>query len=279
MFNEQKKSIEIVNPISSDLNVLRNSIFSNLILYLRKNLDRGFKDISLFEIGPVFFGSEPGEQETVIGGLNSGKKSRLSWFQDERNVDVFDAKQVVLQTLEEAGFNPNKLFIDDDTPNYFHPGKSGRVFLNKGKENIVAYFGELHPSIIKKLDIKTEALIGFEIFMDNLKVTKKNLKDQKSKFEISDYQKSERDFAFIVDKNSISRDLTDVIYSVDKNLIKDVKIFDIYEGENIPKDKKSIAINVTIQSLEKTLNEQDLESLNKSIIESVEKKTGAKIRS
>jgi phenylalanyl-tRNA synthetase beta chain len=181
--------------------------------------------------------------------------------------------------LEEAGFNPNKLFIDDITPNYFHPGKSGRVFLNKGKENIVAYFGELHPSIIKKLDIKTEALIGFEIFMDNLKVTKKNLKDQKSKFEISDYQKSERDFAFVVDKNFISQDLTDIIYSVDKNLIKDVKIFDVYEGENIPEDKKSIAVNVTIQSLEKTLKEQDLELLNKSIIESVEKKTGAKIRS
>ena len=112
-----------------------------------------------------------------------------------------------------------------------------------------------------------------------MKVTKKNLKDQKSKFEISDYQKSERDFAFVVDKNFISQDLTDIIYSVDKNLIKDVKIFDVYEGENIPKDKKSIAINVTIQSLEKTLKEQDLELLNKSIIESVEKKTGAKIRS
>ena len=279
LFKEQKKSIEIVNPISSDLNVLRNSIFSNLISYLRKNLDRGFKDISLFEIGPVFFGSEPGKQETVIGGLNSGKKSRTSWLEDSRNVDVFDAKQVVIQTLEEAGFNPDKLFIDDDTPNYFHPGKSGRVFLNKGKENLVAYFGEMHPNIIKKLDIKTEALIGFEIFMDNLKVAKKSLKDQKSKFEVSDYQKSERDFAFIVDKNFISQDLTDVIYSVDKNLIKDVKIFDVYEGENIPKDKKSIAINVTIQSLEKTLKEQDLELLNKSIIESVEKKTGAKIRS
>ena len=81
LFKEQKKSIEIVNPISSDLNVLRNSIFSNLIFYLSKNLDRGFKDVSLFEIGPVFFGSEPGQQETVIGGLNAGKKSRLSWLE------------------------------------------------------------------------------------------------------------------------------------------------------------------------------------------------------
>ena len=105
------------------------------------------------------------------------------------------------------------------------------------------------------------------------------MNDQKSKFEVSDYQKSERDFAFIVDKNFVSQDLVQVIYNVDKNLIKEVKIFDVYQGENIPEDKKSIAINVTIQSMEKTLSEQDLDLLNKSIIEIVENKTVAKIRS
>ncbi len=279
LFKEQKKTIEIVNPISSDLNVLRNSIFSNLITYLSKNLDRGFKDICLFEIGPIFYGSESGQQKTVIGGLNAGKKSRLSWLEKPRNVDIYDAKQVVVKSLEEAGFNPSNLFIDDNTPNYYHPGKSGRVFLNKGKEDLAAYFGEVHPNIIKKLDLKTEALVGFEIFLDNLNSPRKSLKDQKSKFEVSDYQKSERDFAFIVDKNFSSQDLVDVIYQVDKNLIKEVKIFDVYQGENIPKDKKSIAINVTIQSMDKTLKEKDLDLLNKSIIVSVENKTGAKIRS
>jgi len=129
------------------------------------------------------------------------------------------------------------------------------------------------------LDLKTEALIGFEIFIDNLKMTRKSLNDRKSKFEVSDYQKSERDFAFIVDKNFSSQDLVEVIYRVDKNLIKEVKIFDVYQGENIPGDKKSIAINVTIQSTEKTLEEKDLDLLSKTIIDSVENKTGAKIRS
>ena len=279
LFKHKKESVEIVNPISSDLNVLRNSIFSNLIMYLDKNLDRGFKDLSLFEIGPVFFGSNPGQQETIIGGLNSGKKMRLSWLEKSRNIDVYDAKQVVVQSLEEAGFSPKNLFIDDITPDYYHPGKSGRVFLNRGKENLVAYFGEIHPSVIKKLDLKTEALVGFEIFIDNLKISKENLRNKKSKFEISDYQKSERDFAFIVDKTFSSQDLVNVIYNVDKNLIRKVKIFDVYQGENIPEDKKSIAINVVIQSMEKTLKEQDLDLLNKSIINEVENKSGAKIRS
>jgi phenylalanyl-tRNA synthetase beta chain len=278
-FKDQNKEIKIVNPISSDLGVLRNSIFSNLIMYMNKNLDRGFKDLSIFEIGPIFTGSNPGDQNTVVCGLSAGKRSRLSWIEKERNVDVFDVKRDVVQTLIEAGYNSDKFFIDDETPNYYHPGKSGRLFLNQGKDQIAAYFGEIHPNIIKNIDIKTESLVGFEIFLDNLKLPKKTLKDQKTKFEVSDYQKSERDFAFVVDKGVKAQDLINAISSVDQKLISHIKVFDVYEGENIPENQKSIAISVTIQSSEKTLNDGDLENINNSIIKTVENKTGAKIRS
>jgi phenylalanyl-tRNA synthetase beta chain len=278
-FKDSNKEIKIINPISSELGVLRNSIFSNLTMYMSKNLDRGFKDLSIFEIGPVFTGSNPGDQNTVVCGLLAGKKSRLSWIDRERNIDVFDAKKDVVQTLVEAGYNDQKFFIDNETPNYYHPGKSGRLFLNKGKDQVAAYFGEIHPNILKKLDIKSESLVGFEIFLDNLKLPKKTLNDQKLKFTVSDFQKSERDFAFVVDKNVKAQDLINSISSVDKNLISNIKVFDVYEGENIPENKKSIAISVTIQSLEKTLNENDLDKINKLIIQTVENKTGAKIRS
>ena len=100
---------------------------------MNKNLDRGFKDLSIFEIGPIFTGSKPGEQNIVVCGLSSGKKSRLSWIEKERNVDVFDVKRDVIQTLVEAGYDSDKFFIDSETPNYYHPGKSGRLFLNKEK--------------------------------------------------------------------------------------------------------------------------------------------------
>ena len=278
-FKGDNQEIKIVNPISSELGVLRSSIFSNLIMYMSKNLDRGFKDISIFEIGPIFSGSNPGQQSTVICGLSAGKKSRLSWIEKERNVDVFDVKRDVVQTLVEAGYNSDQFFIDSETPNYYHPGKSGRLFLNNEKLHLAAYFGEVHPNILKKIDIKTESLVGFEIFLDNLKLFSKTLNDQKTKFTVSDYQKSERDFAFIVNKNVNSQDLINVISSIDQNLISNIKVFDVYEGENIPENKKSIAINVSIQSLEKTLNESDLEKINKLIIQTVENKTGAKIRS
>tara|TARA_B100001057_G_scaffold391703_1_gene400031 strand:+ start:414 stop:2822 length:2409 start_codon:yes stop_codon:yes gene_type:complete len=279
LFKLGMKNIEIVNPISSDLNVLRNSIFSNLSINLNKNLDRGIKDISLFEIGPVFNGSNPGDQEIVIGGLRSGKVSRLSWIEKERLVDIFDVKRDVIQTLVEAGYPRKKIFIDDQTPSYYHPGKSGRIFLGNEKDKIAAYFGEIHPNILKKIDVKTEALIGFEIFVDNLKQTKKSIKDSKDTYKVSEFQKSERDFAFIINKEFKSQELAEIILNVDLNLIKDVNIFDIYEGENIPNDMKSIALNVTIQSMNKTLTDQDLEKINNSVIETVEKKTGAKIRS
>ena len=279
LFKSDMKNIEIINPISSDLNVLRNSIFSNLITYINKNLDRGIKDLSLFEIGPIFHGSNPGDQEIVIGGLRSGKVSRLSWLEKERNVDIFDIKRDVIQTLIESGYGKSEINIDEKTPNYYHPGKSGRIFLDKTKDKVVAYFGEIHPNILKKIDIKTEALVGFEIFLDSLKKQKKTLKDQKSIYQVSDFQKSERDFAFVIDKSLKSQDLIEIISNIDKELIRNVSIFDIYEGENIPNDKKSIALNVTIQSMTKTLKEVDLEKINQLIIDTVENKTGAKIRS
>ena len=278
-FKQNKKEIKIINPISSEIGVLRNSIFSNLIFYIRKNLNRDIKDLSLFEIGPIFSGSNPGEQETVVGGLRAGKVSRLSWIDDDRNVDIFDVKKDIIQTLVEAGYHRSKIYIDDNTPSYYHPGKSGRIFLNKDKDKVAGYFGEIHPNILKKIEIKTEALVGFEIFVDNLKKTRKLFRDQKKIYQVSDFQKSERDFAFIIDKNFKSQELIQIISSVNPNIISNVDIFDVYEGENIPNDKKSIAVNISIQSLDKPLKDEDLEKINKLIIDTVEKETGAKIRS
>ena len=203
----------------------------------------------------------------------------MSWIEKDRIIDVFDVKRDVVQTLVEAGYDSDKFFIDSETPNYYHPGKSGRLFLDNRKDQVVAYFGEIHPNILKQIDMKTESLVGFEIFMDNLKLPEKTINDLKAKFTFSDYQKSERDFAFIVNKDVTAQDLIDAISNVDHSLVSNIKVFDVYEGNNIPENQKSIAISVTIQSFEKTLNESDLDKINNLIIKSVETKTGAKIRS
>ena len=122
-------------------------------------------------------------------------------------------------------------------------------------------------------------MVIFEICLDYIKESKQKIKDLKSEYKFSDFQKSERDFAFIINKNFKSQELVNIIKSADNKLIKSVRVFDVFEGENIPEGKKSIAVNVTIQSEEKTLNENDLENINKLIISSVESKSGAKIRS
>ena len=115
--------------------------------------------------------------------------------------------------------------------------------------------------------------------MDNIKQTKKSLNDQKTPYKYSDYQKSERDFAFVLDKAFQVQELIEIIYNIDKDLIKEVKLFDVYEGESVLDGQKSIALNVTIQSSEKTLKDEDLDRINQLIISTVEEKTGAKIRS
>ncbi|MDC0385637.1 phenylalanine--tRNA ligase subunit beta [Pelagibacteraceae bacterium] len=278
-FAKGEKEISIFNPISSDLNVLRRSIFSNLAVYLKKNQDRGYEDLSLFEIGPTFFGKNPGEQQIVIGGLKSGKINRKSWLDKERNVDVFDIKSDAIKTLLELGIEEKNLFVNDNTKHSYHPGRSGSVTLKSEKGPHLAYFGEIHPAIIKNLDCKDKNIFGFEIFLKNIPEPNKKLRQSKKSFQASDYQKSERDFAFVIDKIFKIGALEKIIREVDEDLIQSVSTFDVYEGENIPKNKKSVAINVALQAIDKTLSENDLEDISKKIIDTVGKKTGATIRS
>ena len=176
-----------------------------------------------------------------------------------------------MQTLVELGIDIKETTVDINTPSYYHPGISGSI-ITKSTQQILAYFGEIHPKIIGKA-------YGFEIFLENLVKYKKQNKKEKPSIIFSDYQKSDRDFAFLVEKDFKAQELIDIISNVDRSLIKNVKIFDVYEGENIPLDKKSIALKVTIQSDFKTLNEKDLNEISQKIISNVEKKASAKLRS
>ena len=278
-FSKGEKEIKIYNPISSDLDVLRRSIFSNLSIYLKKNQDRGHEDLSFFEIGPVFFGKNPGEQQIVVGGIKSGQVNRKSWNEKARNIDVFDIKSDVIKTLMELGVDEKKMFVSDLTKASYHPGRSGSITLNSEKGPHLAYFGELHPAIVKKLDFKDSNIFGFEIFLKNVPKPNKKVRHIKSNYNVSDFQKSERDFAFVIDNSFKIGLLERLIKSVDENIIQKVSTFDVYEGENIPKNKKSVAINVILQALDRTLNEKDLEQVSQKIIETVKEKTGAIIRS
>jgi len=278
-FSKGEKEVRIFNPISKDLDVLRRSIFSNLAIYMKKNQDRGHKDLSLFEIGPTFFGKNPGEQQTVVGALKSGIVGRKSWLEKSRDLDVFDIKSDAIRTLIELGLDENDLCISSTTKHCYHPGRSGSINLKSESGPHLAYFGELHPSIVTNLDFKESNIFGLEIFLKNIPEPNKKLRISKEKYVVSDFQKSERDFAFVIDKSFKVGDLELLIKRIDKNIIKKVIVFDIFEGQNIPEGKKSVAINITIQALDKTLTDKDLDQISQTIIETVKEKTGATIRS
>jgi len=278
-FAKGEKEIKIFNPISSDLNVLRRSIFSNLAIHLKKNQDRGNEDLSLFEVGPTFFGKNPGEQQTIVGAIKSGAVIRKNWLEKSRNVDVFDIKSDTIRTLVELGVNENDLYISDKTKNCYHPGRSGAINLKSQNGPHLAYFGELHPAIVSNLDFKEKNIYGLEIFLKNIPQPNKKIRISKENYIASDFQKSERDFAFVIEKSFKAGELESIIKKLDLSIIKKVTTFDVFEGQNIPEGKKSIAINVVMQATDKTLTEKDLDEVSEKIISTVKEKTGATIRS
>ena len=279
LFSDLKTQIKLSNPISSDLDVLRSSLYSNLMIGTKKNIHRNFEDLMLFEIGPVFKGNKPGEQSTMISAIKTGKYSRKNWIEKERSFDVFDIKNDALRTLNEIGIDSTKLAVSNKTKKWYHPGRSGLLSLESTHGPELAYFGEIHPSIIKKLDLRTESVLGFEIFLDNIPESRKKIRESKPQFIVSDYQKVVRDFAFVIDEKYSSDEIISLVKKIDKELIKDVKVFDVYQGDNITSGKKSIAFNVTLEPRDKTLSEKDIDQISKKIISTVQEATGAILRS
>jgi len=279
LFSDLKDPIRLSNPISNDLDVLRSSLYSNLIIGAKKNIHRNFEDLMLFEIGPVFQGNEPGKQATMIVAVKTGKYSRKNWIEKERSFDVFDIKNDALRTLNEMGIGSQKIAVSNKTKKWYHPGRSGLLSLGSVNGPELAFFGEIHPSIVKNLDLRVESVLGFEIFLDSIPVSRKKIRETKSQFIISDYQKVNRDFAFVIDEKFSSGEIISLVKNIDKELVKTVKIFDIYQGENIERGKKSIAFSVTFEPKDKTLSEHDIEQISKKIISAVQEKTAATLRS
>jgi len=279
LFSELKTEIKLSNPISSDLDVLRSSLYSNLIIGAKKNIHRNFEDLMLFEVGPVFKGSKPGEQSTMITAIKTGKYSRKNWIEKERSFDVFDIKNDALRTLNEIGFDNLKIVVSNRTKKWYHPGRSGLLSLGSTNGPELAYFGEIHPSIIKRLDLRTDHVLGFEIFLDNIPESRTKIREAKPQFIVSDYQKVVRDFAFVIDEKYSSGEIISLVQKIDKELIKVVKIFDVYQGDNIGEGKISIAFNVILEPKDKTLSDKDIDQISKKIISAVQESTGATLRS
>lgn len=269
LFGEKNEKLILTNPISEELNHMRPTLAIGLLQAYQKNSARNFCDLSLFEIGNVFFGDQ---QKTMISGLRAGKNKEQNHYHDERDFDVFDVKKDFSMIAEISGLRFDSLQINaSDAPKYYHPHRSASLKLGK---NIVGFFGELHPAVAKKFDIKNRVNL-FEIFADSLPAQSKSTRKA---YVQNDFPLVERDFAFLTDKKLAVGDLIKTISSVDKKLIKEVSIFDIFSGNNIAADKKSVALRVKIEPQEKTLTSEEIEEISKKIIEAVSKAHNSSLR-
>ena len=261
------------NPISSEMSHMRPDLLPGLLRAAARNQARGFMDMALFEVGAAFHGGEPGEQHTMICGVLIGRTGPKDVHGTSRPVDVYDAKADVEAVLAAIGA-PAKVQILRGAADWWHPGRHGKICL--GPKKVLAVFGELHPKVLRTMDIKGAA-VGFTIWLDEIP-TPKNKSATRPALVATDLQAVERDFAFVVDADVEALTLVNAAAGADKALIADVRVFDEFIGGALGEGKKSLAVTVRLQPTDKTLKDTDIEAVSARIVEKVTNATGGTLR-
>ncbi|MFZ5836576.1 MAG: phenylalanine--tRNA ligase subunit beta [Pseudomonadota bacterium] len=275
LFGGGAPELTLANPISSELSVMRPSLLPNLLAAAKRNADRGFADISLFETGPQYAGDAPQDQSIAASGVRCGQTLPRHWAKAERAVDPFDVKGDVFAVLEQLGAPIDRLRVTADAPGWYHPGRSGVVRL--GPKNALACFGEVHPAILDALDMRGPVM-AFEIILDAIPLPKARTSTARGALRSSDLQPVTRDFAFVVDSGVTSDQLLRAAAAAAPDLITDVSLFDLYEGGRVGEGRKSLAISVTLQPREKTLTDKEIDTVADAIAAAVKKSAGGELR-
>ncbi len=266
---EGEQAIELANPISADLSMMRTSLWPGLIQALVYNLNRQHERVRLFEVGRIFKGTKDNvEQHRQIGGVLCGSRYAEQWSEKQRPVDFFDAKADV-EALLAVGGEDNIRFVAEQHP-ALHPGQSARVY--KG-EQAIGWLGALHPRLNKPLDLKTRVYV-FELALSAV------LKAQVPVFEsVSKFPALRRDLALIVDTQTTAGEIDHCLNGIRSDILKGIQLFDVYSGDGVELGKKSIAVAFHLQHKERTLTDEEVESLMQSVAQILQEQIGAVIRS
>ncbi|MFN3658454.1 MAG: phenylalanine--tRNA ligase subunit beta [Pseudolabrys sp.] len=279
LFGGGKAELALANPIAAELSDMRPSLLPGLMMAAQRNADRGLGDVALFEVGQIFKGDQPEDQFTAATGLRRAlaKPDGIGrhWAAKAGAVDAFDAKADAFAVLAAAGAPMAALQVVPGGPAWFHPGRSGTIQI--GPQNVIGHFGEVHPRTLAAL--KAEGpLVAFEVILEKIPGAKPRATRAKPMLELSPFHPVERDFAFVVDSGVKAGDLVRAAQSVDKRLIVNVGVFDVYEGKGIEPGKKSIAISVTLQPREKTMTDEEIDAVGQKIVAEVTRRTGGVLR-
>ena len=273
-FGFQSTALKLVNPIASDLDAMRPSVLPNLLQAAARNAARGYADVGLFEVGPTYRDASPTGQMATAAGVRTGRTGPRHWAEPPRPVDAFDAKADAVTALEAAGAPVDNLQTTTDAPDWYHPGRSGVLRLGA---NVLAHFGEVHPGLADALDLKGP-VAAFEVFLGTVPARKKKPGTAKPKLVASPLQPLVRDFAFIVDAGVAADRLVRAARGADKTLITAVEVFDLYQGKGVEDGKKSVAVAVTLQPVDATLTDAQIDAVATKLVAAVTKATGAVLR-
>jgi phenylalanyl-tRNA synthetase beta chain len=265
--------LRLLNSIDATLDTMRPSILPTLIDAASRNEARGLSDPALFEVGPQYKDATPAGQRPVASGVRHNMAVPRNWQGPARTVDAFDAKADALAVLAAIGA-PDNLSTQAGAPDWYHPGRSGAIKLG---DRVMAYFGELHPEIASAADLMGP-VAAFEVFLDAPPLPKAKPTKARPKLVLSAFQPVERDFAFLVDADVEAEKLVRAARNADRALITAARLFDLYAGKGVPEGKKSLAIAVTLQPMERTLTDAEIEAVSDKIVAAVVKATGAQLR-
>jgi phenylalanyl-tRNA synthetase beta chain len=270
LFGGGQNELKLSNAISSELTDMRPSLLPNLISAAGRNIARGVADLMLAEVGHAYAGDKPADETLRAAGIRRGTQTARNVQGGVRNVDVFDVKADALAVIEACGIASAQ--IASGAPAWYHPGRSGTVQM--GPKNHLAYFGEIHPRILSAMDVKGP-LVAFEIILNALPAARAKTAARPALVNF-DLMTVSRDFAFVVDDNVQAAELLKAVKGVDKALISDACVFDVYKLEG---GKSSLGVEVILQPREKTLTDSEIEVLSAKIVATANKAVGATLRS
>lgn len=271
LFGDVPETQRLLNPIATDLDQLRPTPLVNLARALGRNLARGLGlsgEGSLFEIGPCF---DFEGQHLRLAGLRSGLTAREPG-RAAQEATLWDAKADLTAALSALGVPEASLSVTADAPGFYHPGRSGQV--RQGPKLVLGTFGELHPRVARALGL-SGTVVAFELYLDRIPQPKAK---KKSAPVLSALQPVRRDFAFLAGPDVEAQSVLKAVRMADRNLIQDVRLFDVFEGSSLPEGYRSLGVEVVLQPQTESLTEAGLEALSKSVEGAVLKATGATLR-
>lgn len=265
--NFQNEDIVLLDPLTEDRKYLRKSLIPSLLNVWEYNTSRNQKNVAIYESGNIYYKEQDEYVERpMISGLLYGIGTNNLWQQEKIVVDFYYVKGIIENIMKYLGLNNRYSFDTKNLPKEFHPGRSCALLIDR---EVVGYFGQVHPTECKK------EVYVFEL--DVLKIMSHKVRMMKYK-EISKYPAIHKDLAFIVDQKVTSKEIMDVLKHIGGRMVTHIDVFDVYTGENVGENEKSIAYSITFEDATRTLTDEEVMKVFNKMIAEVESKLNAKVR-